>query len=192
MAKIKFDFSKSPLSAKEILDYYTHVVSAIECKYSQDGNKNYTTDFLGYSEVKVKSEKNLLLKELSVEASLCLLSFIESRFRIDFIIRCQRRKKDSLSTDFRAIYNPAKRLYTYSLTDDIIENWKKNMPEQKDTFDRLVDAFKYRNWVAHGRYWHFKDNPNKFTFNAIWMLNEKIDVILEGKILTLLNVGESL
>lgn len=43
MAKIKFDFSKSPLSAKEILDYYTHVVSAIECKYSQDGNKNYTT-----------------------------------------------------------------------------------------------------------------------------------------------------
>lgn len=66
------------------------------------------------------------------------------------------------------------------------------MPEQKDTFDRLVDAFKYRNWVAHGRYWHFKDNPNKFTFNAIWMLNEKIDVILEGKILTLLNVGESL
>ncbi len=192
MAKIKFDFSKSPLSAKEILDYYTHVVSAIECKYSQDGNKNYTTDFLGYSEVKVKSEKNLLLKELSVEASLCLLSFIESRFRIDFIIRCQRRKKDPLSTDFRAIYNPAKRLYTYSLTDDIIENWKKNMPEQKDTFDRLVDAFKYRNWVAHGRYWHFKDNPNKFTFNAIWMLNEKIDVILEGKILTLLNVGESL
>lgn len=192
MAKIKFDFSKSPLSAKEILDYYTHVVSAIECKYSQDGNKNYTTDFLGYSEVKVKSEKNLLLKELSVEASLCLLSFIESRFRIDFIIRCQRRKKDSLSTDFRVIYNPAKRLYTYSLTDDIIENWKKNMPEQKDTFDRLVDAFKYRNWVAHGRYWHFKDNPNKFTFNAIWMLNEKIDVILEGKILTLLNVGESL
>lgn len=192
MAKIKFDFSESPLSAKEILDYYTHVVSAIECKYSQDGNKNYTTDFLGYSEVKVKSEKNLLLKELSVEASLCLLSFIESRFRIDFIIRCQRRKKDSLSTDFRAIYNPAKRLYTYSLTDDIIENWKKNMPEQKDTFDRLVDAFKYRNWVAHGRYWHFKDNPNKFTFNAIWMLNEKIDVILEGKILTLLNVGESL
>lgn len=192
MAKIKFDFSKSPLSAKEILDYYTHVVSAIECKYSQDGNKNYTTDFLGYSEVKVKSEKNLLLKELSVEASLCLLSFIESRFRIDFIIRCQRRKKDPLSTDFRAIYNPAKRLYTYSLTDDIIENWKKNMPEQKDTFDRLVDAFKYRNWVAHGRYWHFKDNPNKFTFNAIWMLNEKIDVILEEKILTLLNVGESL
>lgn len=192
MAKIKFDFSKSPLSAKEILDYYTHVVSAIECKYSQDGNKNYTTDFLGYSEVKVKSEKNLLLKELSVEASLCLLSFIESRFRIDFIIRCQRRKKDSLSTNFRAIYNPAKRLYTYSLTDDIIENWKKNMPEQKDTFDRLVDAFKYRNWVAHGRYWHFKDNPNKFTFNAIWMLNEKIDVILEGKILTPLNVGESL
>lgn len=192
MAKIKFDFSKSPLSAKEILDYYTHVVSAIECKYSQDGNKNYTTDFLGYSEVKVKSEKNLLLKELSVEASLCLLSFIESRFRIDFIIRCQRRKKDPLSTDFRAIYNPAKRLYTYSLTDDIIENWKKNMPEQKDTFDRLADAFKYRNWVAHGRYWHFKDNPNKFTFNAIWMLNEKIDVILEGKILTLLNVGESL
>lgn len=192
MAKIKFDFSKSPLSAKEILDYYTHIVSAIECKYSQDGNKNYTTDFLGYSEVKVNSEKNLLLKELSVEASLCLLSFIESRFRIDFIIRCQRRKKDSLSTDFRAIYNPAKRLYTYSLTDDIIENWKKNMPEQKDTFDRLVDAFKYRNWVAHGRYWHFKDNPNKFTFNAIWMLNEKIDVILEGKILTPLNVGESL
>ena len=192
MAKIKFDFSKSPLSAKEILDYYTHVVSAIECKYSQDGNKNYTTDFLGYSEVKVKSEKNLLLKELSVEASLCLLSFIESRFRIDFIIRCQRRKKDPLSTDFRAIYNPAKRLYTYSLTDDIIENWKKNMPEQKDTFDRLADVFKYRNWVAHGRYWHFKDNPNKFTFNAIWMLNEKIDVILEGKILTLLNVGESL
>lgn len=131
MAKIKFDFSKSPLSAKEILDYYTHVVSAIECKYSQDGNKNYTTDFLGYSEVKVKSEKNLLLKELSVEASLCLLSFIESRFRIDFIIRCQRRKKDSLSTDFRAIYNPAKRLYTYSLTDDIIENWKKTCLNKK-------------------------------------------------------------
>lgn len=190
MAKIKFDFSECPLVAEEISNYYRHMVSTIECKYSQDSNQNYEVDFFSYSEEKVESEKEILLNELSIQASLCLLSFIESRFRIDFIIRCQGQKKDFLSKEFRKIYNPAKRLYTYSLTDDIIDNWKKDMPDQKDVFDRLIDAFKYRNWIAHGRYWHFKDNPNKFTFDSIWMLNEKLDIILERKILGLLNIGE--
>lgn len=192
MAKISFNFSECPLVAEEISDYYRQVVSSIECKYSPESNQNYTVDFFSCSEDTVNSEKRQLLKEISVQASLCLLSFIESRFRIDFIIRCQGRKKDFLSKAFRGIYNPAKRLYKYSLVDDIIENWKNFIPEQKETFDRLIDAFNYRNWIAHGRYWHFKDNPDKFTFDSVWLLNERLDAVLGDKIMTIPHVGDSL
>ena len=189
MAKVKFDFSECPLDPREISLYYNRAVSSIECKYSQNDNASYSVDFFSYSEKDVASEKNKLLDELSVQATLCLLSYEESRFRIDFIIRCQSRKKDFLTKSFRQFYKPAKRPYSYSLADDIIAVWKKFLPENKTIFDRFINAYNYRNWIAHGRYWNFKDNPRKFSFDAVWMLHEELDRILENHMLGILNIG---
>ena len=136
-------------------------------------------------------------KEATAEGDICASVIMPVKFhRVTlqdrFYYQVSRPEKDFLSKAFRGIYNPAKRLYKYSLVDDIIENWKNFIPEQKETFDRLIDAFNYRNWIAHGRYWHFKDNPDKFTFDSVWLLNERLDAVLGDKIMTIPHVGDSL
>lgn len=43
-----------------------------------------------------------------------------------------------------------------SLEDDILRLWKEDFPEYKRLISEVITAFKYRHWLAHGRYWEPK------------------------------------
>ena len=91
------------------------------------------------------------LDENERNSSLNILAALEAAFRVDFIQRCQGRKRDALSGVFRDVYQ--KKGLRVSLEDDIFSSWRQIHPELKPYVSSLTSALKYRHWLAHGRYW---------------------------------------
>lgn len=80
-----------------------------------------------------------------------LLSAVEAAFRIDYLQRCYQKKKDNVSREFWEIYKEKET--RASLKDDIFEVWKNNTAGSTRLIGELRGAFKFRHWLAHGRYW---------------------------------------
>ena len=127
-----------------------------------------------------------MLKELSTDVSFAILAYIESRFRTDFIVRRRNRKRsDLLAGLFHANFKMSKEFYSYPLVTGIFKDWKETYAENDvllNLFNQLGQAFDYRNWVAHGRYWVFKDNPNKYTYNYTLGLAQNVDALLGAEL----------
>ena len=92
-----------------------------------------------------------ILDENERNSSMNILAALEAAFRIDFIQRSQARKRDGLSRVLRRLYT--KEGARVSLEDDILPRWKQEYPELRSIVSELIGAFKYRHWLAHGRYW---------------------------------------
>jgi hypothetical protein len=59
--------------------------------------------------------------------------------------------KDAVSRAFRKIY--ADKSSLASLEDDIFSIWAAQSGSSKALVSELRGAFKFRHWLAHGRYW---------------------------------------
>lgn len=80
-----------------------------------------------------------------------LIAAAEASIRIDFGERVHGRRKDLVSRTFRQI---CKRRGLYPrLEDDILDAWASNAPAAKSHVAAFKEALKFRNWLAHGRYW---------------------------------------
>lgn len=191
MRKIQFNFNEHNQSLESLENYYDEVKSAIDLKYSKV-NPRYTSDFQMMTESEVESERDENYQELSREATMAILAFVESLFRTDFIIRCELKKCDKLSKQYRSTYNPSKRVYTYSYSDVVLDGWVEYRPEAKNLINELKEANNYRNWLAHGRYWQFKDNPNKYKIEKIRDLAHRIQNAFGAELMYVPNVGEKL
>jgi hypothetical protein len=91
------------------------------------------------------------LLEADRDCCLTLLAAIEAAFRLDYALRCERKDKQPISLSFRNLF----RSYEYKLTfeNQLLEQWKQHHPSIRQTIADLRAAFKYRHWLAHGRYW---------------------------------------
>jgi len=174
MKKISFNFPQKLYSFEEIEKFYNETEQSVLTRFSKDKNSSFEADFNTLSEQEINDLRETLLKELSLTASFQTLACIESVFRTDFIIRCQRRDGDDLSKDFYSIYNPTARAYSYRLKEDIIDVWKKHHSALKPLLDQINEAFSFRNWFAHGRYWNLAEKVNlqKFDFNGVSMIRD--------------------
>lgn len=181
MRKLSIEFTGA-LSLPVIDEYYSNVRESIRTKYSDVLNVNYLSDFFGRSLCSVEEERDKAYDELEKEATLCLLSYMESIFRTDFIMRCELKKKDMLALLFRKTYSPAKRKYQYGFKDVVISGWKEVHPDKTDAFNHILEMMEFRNWLAHGRYWVFKDNPNKYTYAAVHGVIEAFENAFNGQI----------
>jgi hypothetical protein len=127
--------------------------------------------FTGYSVQEVREEQSLRLDELDKNSAFNLLAALEASFKVDFYLRCYDRKKDDLSRSFRAIYKvKGDRI---SLEEDIFEAWKAHLPVAKSLLSELKSAFRYRHWLAHGRFWTPKF-PRQYDFLSLYLLAEAI------------------
>jgi len=174
MAK-RVSFSKLGLELREISDHHSDTEAALKEYYGFSGNRNsLPVRFLGYSEKELSAEFAKRIEELEKTSSLTLLSFLEARFRVDYLKRCYRKEKDNLSHKFRMIYKEKES--RASLEDDILETWKKHCYENRETdylISELIGAFKYRHWLAHGRYWEPKLGRT-YDYYYVYILSEKI------------------
>lgn len=105
------------------------------------------------------------LEETDIRSSLALLTLIEAAFQLDYQYRCRKRLKDDLSRAFRILYKE-KPDYV-RLEQDIFDAWGKHATGVHLLIGDLRGAFKFRHWIAHGRYW-------TLDWDAITTLNPSI------------------
>ncbi len=110
--------------------------------------------FVGYTSVEVLRQLDDRLEELDKTAAMTVLAALEAAFRIDYLQRCYGRKKDPVSRAFREIYK--KKMARPSLEDDILVTWRETTSGATEILSALKGAFKFRHWIAHGRYWEPK------------------------------------
>lgn len=149
MAK-KVSFSGQNLSLAEAALHHDDVESSLRLYFS-NASPSYTVRFTGYRTDEVTVELRDRLVELDRNSTMSLLSAVEAAFRIDHPQRCYRRGKDDVSRRFREIYG--ERGTRARLDDDIFEVWKNNAAGASEIIGELRGAFKFRHWMAHGRYW---------------------------------------
>ncbi|MCF6319026.1 MAG: hypothetical protein L3J83_07070, partial [Proteobacteria bacterium] len=118
----------------------------------------------------------LISKENEKLVSFNILAALEAAFRIDYLFRSERinkNKTDMLSQQFYILFlskeNHAR------LENEILEAWKDNAVSPKDSriISDLKGAFKYRHWLAHGRYYQPKLGM-KYDFDSIYKLAQII------------------
>ena len=172
MAK-RVRFSCSNLELHDIAQYHADTENALKKYYGIDGQReSLPAKFIGYSEEEVYIEFRSRIEELERTSSLTLLSSLEAKLRVDYLKRCYKKEKDSLSKEFRIIYK--EKSHRASLEEDIMETWKKHYPEDKLLISELIAALKYRHWLAHGLYWEAKLG-RKYDYTYIYDLVEQTD-----------------
>lgn len=154
------------------IDYVVHKKIALEravfLRYSTK-NPDYYADFVGFSEQEIEQERNNIIKENDTTHCLLLLTAIEAIIRLDADQKYCEKKKDPLSRDIKSIYDRTKG-ERIKLDDDLINARMNNDHAKiKKNYTYLKNCFKYRHWLAHGRYWDPKKTPN-FDFDAILLV----------------------
>jgi hypothetical protein len=144
-------FALAPaLELDELAAYHQDVVASLRLYFSPS-SPTYTTRFAGESEKAVRNRLDLRLAESDIRSTFTVLTSLEASFRIDFEFRCRMRLKDKLSVYFRDVYK--QRRDRTRLNEDILEGWKKHTNVSARDISALRAAFKFRHWLAHGRYW---------------------------------------
>lgn len=150
----------------EIADYHNDVTDGLRLLY-QGLVDSASGRFIGYSPAEVHSFLLDRLEETDIRSCLALLTALEAAFRTDYLDRVKKKRKDSLSLYFRSLYkHHAERA---SLEEDLLKGWVKHHPNFKSAICEFKGALKFRNWIAHGRYWQPKLG-RKYDFPDLYIL----------------------
>jgi len=149
----KVSLSSQNLSLSDINAYYVDSKRALKI-YFNSHSFNFDSRFANYTINEIEQELQARLDELDRLTSFSILSSLEASFRMDYLTRCNQKKKYALSRKMRRMYQI--RGSRASLEDDVLRLWKEAYPEYKSFISEVITAFKYRHWLAHGRYWEPK------------------------------------
>jgi hypothetical protein len=166
----KVSFSNSTLTLPGVLRVYEDTTQSLRLYFSAS-SPVYEVRFSGYTLNEVYQERREIESELDIMAALNVMSAIESALRVDFLKRVYDRKKDGLSRHFRAVFR--KSGHRVSLEEDILEGWALNYSALSGLIGDLRGAFKFRHWIAHGRYWVPKLG-RKYEFADVYALAEQV------------------
>lgn len=159
------------LELDELAEYHRDIEASLRLYFSPSAPA-FAERFAGRSSQEVKEKLTLRLDESDVRSTFAALTSLEAHFRIDFDYRCWRRKKDRLSVYFREVEKNRKG--KVRLDEDILEGWRTHYTTQPaDLISELRGAFKFRNWLAHGRYWTPKLG-RKYDFAYVQLIGESI------------------
>ena len=156
----------SNLELDEIAAYHVDISASLRLYFSTV-SPAFTTRFAGLSEREVGDELMARLAESDVRSALVALTSLEASFRVDFTLRCKKRLKDGLSIYFREVEKT--RGDRVRLDEDILEGWKQHTPAPSALIGELRGAFKFRHWLAHGRYWIPKFG-RKYDFGTVYLM----------------------
>ncbi len=146
----RVSFSGENISLSDAALHHNDTDGALTLFFSA-ASPSYRQRFAGYMLQEVREELDDRLAELDRNTTMSLLAAVEAAFRIDYLQRCYQKKKDDVSRQFLEIYKEKET--RASLEDDIFEVWKNNTTGSTKLIGDLRGAFKFRHWMAHGRYW---------------------------------------
>jgi hypothetical protein len=174
-SRTKVSLSNDHSSIEEIEEFYVDSETALTYYFNPSSFKEIPSHFVGYTKIEFDNELKTRKETLDRMCSLEVLAAIEARFRVDYILRCERKKKDILSRKLREIYQV--KANRASLVDDIVATWKQLFPEHKTRLDNLGKALDYRNWLAHGRYWQSVKTPHIYKYDYLALFTLASDIL---------------
>ncbi|NHK97306.1 hypothetical protein [Rubrivivax benzoatilyticus] len=145
-------FSGEQLGIAQIAEHYNVIEKALRSHYLTSPASN--PNFFGYTYHELREELTARLEEEGRMMAMSVLAAIEAAFRVDYLQRVYERKKDPLSREFRRIYK--KKGPRAGLEEEILEGWKNETQIPPRLISDLRSAFRFRHWLAHGRYWNPK------------------------------------
>jgi hypothetical protein len=149
MAK-RVSFSGKHLGLSDIAGHHQDLQSSLNLFFS-DASPVFPVRFVAYLKAEVADELGGRLEEIGLSSSILVLASVEAAFRIDYLQRCYRKDKKPISRHFRVIYK--KKQQYASLDEDIFEAWVAHHNAERSLIGELRGAFRFRHWLAHGRYW---------------------------------------
>jgi predicted CopG family antitoxin len=158
-------FAERTPSLNEMYWQFADSRDALRAYYAQRN----ALKFAGYTVAEINQELEVRLNENALLNSLSLIAFIEAFFRVDFLHRVEKKKKDPVSRVFRALAKRKKK--RISLDEDIFETWSEHAIGTKALIGQLRSVFRYRHWLAHGRYWDPKLAQN-YDYETLFELAE--------------------
>jgi len=157
----RVSFSGKHLGLPEIAVHHQDLESSLTLYFSADSPR-YLVRFVGYATSELTDELRERLNEADLASSLTVLASVEAAFRIDYLQRCYRREKGPVARAFRDIYKA--KGDRASLDKEIFEAWVDNSPGKRPIIGELRGAFRFRHWLAHGRYWTPKLGRQRYDF----------------------------
>ena len=143
----RVSFSNEELSLEDIAIHYMDVQAGLFELFA--GNSQTLID--RHVGLKLDEVRDRSLAELGLTSSLSILSSIEAAIRLDYLRRVYGRWRDPLSKAMKELH---KEKQNYArLEDELIQLWREHTSISKELFGALIGAFKFRHWLAHGRYW---------------------------------------
>ncbi len=165
--------SNQQLNFEEIAEIYNYRENSLKLYFSEN-NVDYFELFVGFTSEEVGEELKYQISEAEKDACLNLLASIEALFRLDYAIRCEEKDKTEISRKFRQLFSEYE--FRIPLEEIIFEEWKESGLIKTSTISDLKGAFKYRHWLAHGRYWTLKAGRQKFDFYDLYNLALEVNV----------------
>jgi len=170
MSLQRITFSGENLDPVEIALYQKDLEQSLRNYYS-NRSQGFELRFDHYSIMEIASELELRLQEVDRSGIFSLLAAIEAAFRVDYLQRVYARKKDQFSRACRSLYN--QKGTRASLEDDILGLWLSYSNVAPRVIADLRGAFKFRHWIAHGRYWTPKFG-RRYDFDGVYILAEAV------------------
>lgn len=136
----------APQSLEEIADHYADLQAGIFEFFT--GNSQGLLNRHSESDRETAHENALV--ELEHMCSLAALSSLEAAIRLDYAARVAKRWRDPLSRAFRQVHRHREK--KARLEDDLISTWRELAPLPNALAGDVIRVFKYRHWLAHGRY----------------------------------------
>lgn len=166
MPRRRVTFSDTPISILNVAAYHQDAEASLRL-YFTTAHPSFAIRFAGYLSEEILAGLTIRLDETDLRSSLAVLTRVEAAFRIDYLQRCQKKKRDKLSIMLRDIY---KERGPYArLEDDILAAWRGTYPTVAQVVSELRGAFKFRHWLAHGSYWTPKLG-RKYDYQSIYAL----------------------
>lgn len=165
MAK-RVSFSDQDLGLEEIAVHYDSLISSLREYYSPN-SPSFLARCSSYTNAEVEDELSRHIAEIDLTSALNVMSATEAALRVDYLDRAYRRGKDKLSRAMRDVYQTKSE--KASLEDDIIAAWTATGIMKNQLAGDLKSAYRYRHWLAHGRYWTLKIG-RKYDFFSLYIV----------------------
>ena len=134
------------ISQKSLVAYRVSILADFKA------GKSLPAYFMGMRERQLEEYFEQCRKELDYITCLQLLSAIEAILRLDFLGRVNKPRPNSkIDQAFRDIFEV--KAFKVNLEEDILDKWKEHKPACVDEIGTLKQILRFRNWLAHGRYW---------------------------------------
>ena len=102
---------------------------------------------------------------------MALCASFEATLRTDYLVRAERRRlKDPASRKLRALF---KKKGQRASLEEILDVWK-DVFGSSAALAEFKQMVKYRDWLAHGRYWHQKSGLVVATVDELYSRGEAV------------------